>query len=107
MSGPLGDMGNILKQAQAMQRELDRAREELSQATVEGSSGGGAVKVVVDGDGQLRSIEISPRILDSGDHAMIEDLVLTAVRDGISRAQDLRKERLSKVTGGLQLPGLF
>lgn len=107
MSGPLGDMGNILKQAQAMQRELDRVREELAQATVEGSSGGGAVKVVVDGEGQLRSLEISPHVFDSGDRALIEDLVLTAVRDGISRAQDMRKERLSQVTGGLQIPGLF
>jgi DNA-binding YbaB/EbfC family protein len=107
MSGTFGDMGNLLKQAQQMQRELDRAREELRAATVEGSSGGGAVHVEVSGEGQVNRITIRKDAAPGVDIAMLEDLVLSAVRDGIARANALREERLSRVTGGLNLPGIF
>jgi DNA-binding YbaB/EbfC family protein len=100
-------MGNLLKQAQQMQRELDRAREELRTAVVHGSAGGGAVKVEVSGDGQLNRITIAREALDGGDKALLEDLVLAAVRDGITRANALREERLARVSGGLNLPGIF
>ncbi len=105
MSG-LGDMGNLLRQAQAMQREMDKAKAEISEARVEGSAGGGVVRVEVDGDGQVLSVELSEEA-DLSDRAMVEDLLLAALRDGIGRATRLREERLSKVTGGLNLPGLF
>jgi len=107
MSGTFGDMGNLLKQAQQMQRELDRAREELRAARVEGTSGGGAVKVEVTGDGQVNRITIRKDAAAGGDVAMLEDLVLAAVRDGISKAQAMRDERMARVSGGLNLPGLF
>ena len=107
MSGTFGDMGNLLKQAQEMQRELDRAREELRAARVEGTSGGGAVKVEVTGDGQVNRVTIRKDAASSGDAAMLEDLVLAAVRDGISKAQAMRDERMARVSGGLNLPGLF
>jgi nucleoid-associated protein EbfC len=106
MSGTFGDMGNLLKQAQQMQRELDRAREELREARVEGTSGGGAVKVEVTGEGQVNRISIR-KDAASGDAAMLEDLVLAAVRDGITKANALRDERMARVSGGLNLPGLF
>lgn len=107
MSGAFGDMGNLLKQAQEMQRELDRAREELRSARVEGTSGGGAVRVEVDGDGQVQKIHIRPDALASSDAAAVESLVLAAVRDGITKAHALREERLARLTGGINLPGLF
>ena len=107
MSGTFGDMGNLLKQAQQMQRELDRAREELRAATVEGTSGGGAIKVEVTGEGQVNRITIRKDAIASGDVTMLEDLVLAAVRDGITKANALRDERMARVSGGLNLPGLF
>jgi DNA-binding YbaB/EbfC family protein len=100
-------MGNLLKQAQQMQRELDRAREELRTTMVEGSSGGGAVKVEVNGEGMVIRISIRKDALEGGDASLLEDLVLAAVRDGITKANALRDERLARVSGGLSLPGLF
>ena len=107
MSGSAGDMGNLLKQAQEMQRQLDRARDELRSAVVTGSAGGGAVRVEVNGEGQVNRISIRPETLSGGDASRVEDLVLAAVRDGIAKAATLREERLARVTGGLNLPGIF
>lgn len=102
MSGP-GDMGNLLRQAQMMQREMDKARAEVAQMRVDGTADGGAVRVEVDGEGMVHAIAIA----DDADRSKLEGLVLEALRDGIGRARRLREERLSKVTGGLNLPGLF
>ena len=106
MSGAFGEMGNLLKQAQKMQQELDKAREELKGVRVEGTAGGGVVKVVVTGAGEVTSVKIAPDAL-AAEPSMVEDLVLAAVRDGIARASTLRDERLGRVTGGLNLPGIF
>lgn len=107
MSGTFGEMGNLLKQAQQMQRELDRAREELTKARVEGSAGGGAVRAEVTGDGMLLKVHIRPDLAASGDATMLEDTVLAAVRDALQKAAALRDERMAKVTGGLNLPGIL
>ena len=111
MSGSFGEMGNLLRQAQEMQRHLDRVKRELEQSRVEGTAGGGAVRVLVDGNGQVQKVTISPDAIQGaiqgGDPTVLEDLVLAATRDGIQRAADLRAQELSKVTGGLNLPGLF
>jgi DNA-binding YbaB/EbfC family protein len=107
MSGTFGEMGNLLKQAQQMQRELDRAREELRTTLVRGSAGGGAVQVEVSGEGMLVRIQIAPETVAGGDAPMLEDLVLAAVRDGLAKAAALREERLAKVSAGLHLPGMF
>lgn len=107
MSGSFGEMGNLLKQAQKMQRAMEDAREELRTTTVDGTAGGGVVKTVVTGDGQLERIEIAEEAFRTGDRSLLEDLVLAAVRDGISKANRMRDERLSKVTGGLQLPDML
>ena len=106
MSGTFGDMGNLLRQAQEMHRQMEKTREELRKTQLEGSAGGGAVRVAVNGEGQVLKIEISKEALESRDKALLEDLVLAAVRDGLSRASTLREERLSKISGGLSLPGL-
>lgn len=107
MSGSLGDMGSLLRQAQEMQRELDRVREELKSAVVEGSAGGGVVRVELSGDRKAQSVHIDPEVLAQGDASVLEDLVLAALRDALSRAQALSDERMGRVTGGMQLPGLF
>jgi len=101
------NMQQIMKQAQKMQKDLERAREDLKSARVEGSAGGGAVRVEVDGDGKVLAIRIQPETLGGKDPGMIEDLVLAAARDAQTKATALREERIGRVSGGLNLPGLF
>ena len=107
MSGSFGDMGNLLKQAQHMQRELDRVREELRNTTVQGTAGGDAVRVEVTGDRRVTGLQISPEAVETGDVAALEDLVLAALRDGMGKAQKLAEESMGRVTGGMNRPGLF
>ena len=106
MSG-FGEMGNLLKQAQQMQQELDRANQELKAARIEGVAGGGAVRAEVDGQGEIVRIKLDKQCVDPTQVALLEDLVAAAVRDAQRRSEKARKERLSKVTGGLNLPGLY
>ena len=106
MAGP-GDLGNLLKQAQKMQREMDLAREEVREMTVEGSAGGGAARVEVDGDGTVKAVHLSDEAGLGDDMSALADLVLAAVRDAQTRAEQVKRERLSEVTGGMDLPGLF
>jgi DNA-binding YbaB/EbfC family protein len=107
MSGSFGEMGNLLKQAQKMQKAMEEAREELRTTTVQGTAGGGVVCATVRGDGQVERIEVSEEVYRQSDKALFEEMILAAVRDGIERANRLSEERLSKVTGGLDLPGLM
>ncbi len=106
MSSAFGDMGNLLKQAQKMQRDLELAREELKSLRVTGTAGGGVVSVDADGDGQILAVRIQPGIA-AGDPSLLEDLVLAASRDAFARAATMRQERLSRISGGLNLPGLY
>ncbi len=100
-------MGNLLKQAQKMQKAMDDAREELKKTRVEGTAGGGIVRAIVRGDGQVEHVEITDDALEQGDRTTLQELVLAAVRDGIDKATRTREERLARVTGGLNLPGLM
>ena len=104
MTGAFGDMGNLLSQAQEMDRRVREALEELGEARVEGSAGGGVVGVTVDGLGQVQHVQISDEALRASDREGIEDLVLAATRDAQARAKRERIERLTQVTGGVQLP---
>ena len=107
MSGSLGDMGNLLRQAQEMQRELDRVKEDLRNHTVEGTAGGGVVRIELTADRlEVRRVELAPEVLGA-DRGMLEDLVLTALRDALRKAEQHANESMSKITGGLNLPGLF
>ena len=101
-----GGLGDIMKQAQKMQQELMRIQEELATKTVEASSGGGMVSVVVSGKLEFRSLKIEKDVVDPNDVEMLQDLVLAAVNEGISKAQDMAKDEMAKVTGGLPIPGL-
>jgi nucleoid-associated protein EbfC len=100
---PKGGAGGLNNMMQKMQADMAAAQEALNEATVEGSSGGGLVKVVVTGAGDVQSVRISPDAVDLDDVEMLEDLVLAAVGDGLRRAQALQAERLGGVTGGLDL----
>jgi len=99
-------MGNLLKQAQRMQAAMDEAREELDGTELVGSAGGGVVGVTVTANGDIQDVRISSEALQSGDKALLEELVLAAVRDALSQAKRAREERLAQVTGGLNLPGM-
>jgi len=96
----------MLHQAQKLQEKLAKAQQELSNTTVEASSGGGAVTVTIDGQQKLRSVKISPEVIDPEDVELLEDLVLTAVREAIAKSQELAAKRLGGLTGGLKIPGL-
>ena len=107
MSG-LGEMGNLLKQAQEMQRQVDRVRSELRTKVVEGRAGGGVVRVEITSDRhEVKSVHISPDVLKGSEPALIEDLILRALQDAVKRAEETEKEAIGRVTGGMQLPGLF
>ena len=96
----------MLQQAQQLQAQLMKAQEELANLTVEASSGGGAVTVVMNGQQQIQSVKISPEVVDPEDVEMLEDMVLTAVREAQVKAQELTAKQLGGLTGGLNIPGL-
>ena len=99
-------VNQMMRQVQKMQAEMAAAQDALAEATVEGSAGGGMVKVVVTGAGEVQSVRISPDVVDPDDVEMLEDLVVAAVSDGLRRAQELQNESLGGVTSGLDLGGL-
>ena len=101
------NMNSMLKQAQKMQEEMAKVQEELEEKTVEATSGGGAVKVVVSGKKELVSIDISPEAVDPDDVETLQDLILVAVNDAMKKADDLMAEGMGAITGGLNIPGLF
>ena len=96
---------NLLRQAQQLQLKMAKIQEELDTASVEASSGGGVVKVIMSGKLKLESIKIDPQVVNKNDIAMLEDLILAAVREGISSAQELANKKMSEITGGLNIPG--
>jgi DNA-binding YbaB/EbfC family protein len=102
-----GNMNQMLKQAQKMQADMARVQEELLTKTVDASSGGGVVQVVVSGKMELEELKIKPEAVDPEDIEMLEDLVKAAVNEGLRKAQEMASNEISKVTGGLKIPGLF
>ena len=96
----------LMRQAQELQAKLAKAQEELAEMTVEASSGGGAVTVVMTGQQKIQSVKISPEVIDPEDAELLEDLVLTAVGEAITKSQELAAKHLGGLTGGLKIPGL-
>lgn len=102
----LPNMGNLMKQAQQFQSKMAKLQEELGKKTIEASSGGGMVTVVVNGQQELVSINIDPEVVDPEDIDMLQDLVLAAVNDGMARAKKMVNDEMGKLTGGLNLPNI-
>lgn len=102
----LGGMGKLLKQVQKLQEDMARLQAELATRTVEASAGGGAVRAVVDGKLELRSLYIDPAAADPGDVEMLQDLVVAAVNEALRKAHEMVQTEMGRLTGGLQLPGL-
>ncbi len=100
-------LGGMLKEAQRIQAQLAKIQEEMAQRTVEASSGGGMVGVVVNGKQEVLSIKIEREVVDPEDIDMLQDLVLAAVNEGIRKSQEMVGEEMRKLTGGLSIPGLF
>ncbi|MFC2062940.1 YbaB/EbfC family nucleoid-associated protein [Chloroflexota bacterium] len=96
----------MMQQAQKLQQKLVAAQEELADITLEVSSGGGAVKVTINGQQKIQSIKISPEVIEPEEAEMLEDLVLTAVREAVAKSQETAAEHLGGLTGGLNIPGL-
>jgi DNA-binding YbaB/EbfC family protein len=96
----------MLQQAQKLQAQLAKAQEELSELTVEGSSGGGAVKVTMNGQQKIQSVTISPEVVNPEDVEMLQDLVLTAFSEALAKSQETAAKQLGGLTGGLKIPGL-
>lgn len=99
-------MGKMLKQAQRLQADMLKMQEALAEKTVEVASGGGVVKVVANGKQQLVSLSIDKEVVDPEDVEMLQDLVLAAVNEALTRAQEMANAEMSKLTGGLNIPGL-
>ncbi len=100
------NMGNILKQAQKLQSQIEKMQAELEDKTVEASAGGGMVKVVINGKQELVSIYIDPEVMDPDDPEMLQDLIVAAVNEGIAKAKELVNEEMKKLTHGMGIPGL-
>ena len=102
-----GGMGNIMKQAQQMQKRMAQLQQELEERRIEATAGGGMVTAVVSGKQQLISLTIDPKAVDPEDIEMLQDLVVAAVSEALKQSQKIAEEELGKITGGLNIPGLF
>jgi DNA-binding YbaB/EbfC family protein len=99
--------GDLMKQAKVMQKQLGEIQEEIKGMVFEASAGGGAVKVKVDGEQTVLEIKISKDIVDADDIEMLEDLVMVAVNDALNKSKEEYKNKMSGITGGFNIPGLF
>lgn len=100
-------MKNMMKQAQKLQAKMLKMQEEMAGKTVEGSAGGGMVKVVSNGRQQILSVTIEKEVVDPDDVEMLQDLVLAAVNDALTKSQEMMTSEMSKLAGGMNIPGLF
>jgi DNA-binding YbaB/EbfC family protein len=99
-------MGDMMKQIAKMQRRMEEIQQELAEKTVEGSAGGGMVKVTANGNQEIISVKIEKEVINPDDVEMLEDLVLSAVNQAREKAAELQAQSMSALTGGLNIPGL-
>jgi hypothetical protein len=102
----MAKMDQLFKQVQKMQAEMERIQAELEDETVEGSAGGGMVRAIVNGKRDLLEIKIDPEVVDAEETEMLEELICAAVNQAQEKAVELQTESMSKLTGGLPLPGM-
>jgi DNA-binding YbaB/EbfC family protein len=104
----MGNMGNLMKQAQKVQQKMMKMQEELAQREVNAQAGGGMVEATVNGRGELLRLRLEPEVVDPDDIEMLADMVVAAVGEAQRRAQDMMQEEMGKLTGGMGLPpGMF
>ncbi len=99
--------GNILKQAQQMHAKIAQLQEEMAGKTVEASSGGGMVNVVINGKQEILSIRVDSEVVNREDIEMLQDLIVAAVNEAIRKSQEMMTEEMKKITGGLNIPGMI
>ncbi len=101
----MGGMAGLMKQANQMQLKMKKVQEELATREFTGTSGGGAVTAKVNGDNKVLALTINPEVMTGGDVEMLQDLVTSAVNDALKVAKDTSTQEMSKITGGLNIPG--
>lgn len=102
-----GNMNNMIKQAQKMQQEMMKMQDEMEASEFESTAGGGVISVKVSGSKQLLEVNIKPEAVDPDDVEMLQDLIITAVNDALKKVDDVNNSKMSKLTGGMSIPGLF
>ena len=110
MFGGMGNMGNMagmMKKVQKMQNEMKKMQDELKRKTVDVTAGGGAVKIVMNGEKQVQALTIDPAAVDPEDVEMLQDLIVAAVNEGVRKAQEMASAEMAKATGGMKLPGMM
>ena len=105
--GMPGNMANLMKQAQKMQRQMEEQAKEMETKEFTATAGGGAVEVTVSGSKKLVKVKLDEEVVDPDDVEMLEDLVLSAVNEALKKAEEASSNQMGKLTGGLNIPGLF
>lgn len=103
----MGGMANLMKQANQMQMKMKKAQEELATKEYTGTAGGGAVTAKVNGENKIINLTINPEVIKTGDVEMLQDLITAAVNDANKTAKDESQKEMSKITGGMNIPGMF
>jgi len=104
---PFGNMGNIMRQAQAMQDQLAKVQEQAATKVADGSAGGGMVTVKANGAMEIVSITINPEVLKSDERDLLQEMIVVATNDALRKAKDLMAGEMKAITGGMKIPGLF
>jgi nucleoid-associated protein EbfC len=100
-------MKDLMKQAQKMQKDMQKAQEDLASMIVEGTSGGGMVTVKMNGQNKVLSVKLDPEVVDPDDIEMLEDLIMAATNEAQEKISQTSEQEMSKLTGGMKIPGLF
>ena len=105
--GGMNNMNNMIRQAQKMQQEMEKVQDDMNEQEIEASAGGGMVTVKITGKKHVKEVIIKPEAVDPDDIEMLQDLVAAAINEAITKAEQMMESKMSKLTGGINLPGLF
>ncbi len=104
---PGGNMNNLVKQAQKMQKQMQEKQEEMESKTLDVTAGGGAIKITISGKKEIKAIVIDKDVVDPDDVEMLQDLLMTSVNEAIRQVEEMTANEMSKITGGMGIPGMF
>ncbi len=107
MPGMPGNMNNMIKQVQKMQKEMQKVQAELEEKELEVTAGGGAITVKINGKREILDIQIKPEVVDPDDVEMLQDLIVAAVNEALREVEETASKEMGKLTGGMNMPGLF